>query len=403
MSGFLASATAGVLEAAFAQLNRPTVWPDPASGFAYRLFRAAHSPLPDALTKPPRPANSQLLRRAPELAAFGYIIGSTSPETQANWAQAFERLMGREVFPSDRNSFIHNPLELIGIAFGVAECPAATDVQRAWLAGAIQRGFVDRRFVESTMQVAAACAERLVSAAKRGIGSNGSFAAVESLQTGDLIFLTSLALLIPDRAAVDVTVAEQEIIRRVLSSAVPARDAAEAAGLYIVLKRGIDRLALESMSDTKPVDRIVALCRRFPLFVERLQIRQRNRSPYAVADEYDVQDLLHAILKLHFEDVRPEEWTPSYAGNSSRTDFLLPRERIIIEVKMTRPNLGQKEVSNELIVDAARYAKMPHVDSLVCFVYDPSRRCSNPNALENDVAQSDGRLRVAAVVCPRGT
>jgi hypothetical protein len=70
---------------------------------------------------------------------------------------------------------------------------------------------------------------------------------------------------------------------------------------------------------------------------------------------------------------------------------------------MTRPNLGQKEVVDELIIDAARYAKMAHVENLVCFVYDPSRRCSNPNALEDDLGQSCGRLRVTAVVCPRGT
>lgn len=403
MSGFLISATARVLEAALAQLSQPNVWPDPASGFAYRLFQAAHCPPPDAFTRPPRPANRQLLRRAPELAAFGYVINATSAETQADWAQAFDRLMGRDVFPSDRNSFIHNPLELIGIAFGVAECSAATDIQRAWLAGAIQRGFVDRLFVEPTAQVAAACAERLVSATKREVGAVGSHRLVETLQTGDLVLLTSLTLLVPDRAAVDVIETEREIISRVLSSAAPAQDAAEAAGLYIVLKRGIDRLALGSTSDANPVDKVVALCRRFQLFVERLQVRQRSRPPYPVVDEYDVQDLLHAILKLHFEDVRPEEWTPSYAGNSSRIDFLLPRERTIIEVKMTRLNLGQKEVANELIVDAARYAKMLHVDNLVCFVYDPSRRCANPNALEDDLAQSDGRLRVAAVVCPRGT
>lgn len=271
------------------------------------------------------------------------------------------------------------------------------------LAGAIQRGFVDRLFVEPTAQVAAACAERLVSATKREVGAVGSHRLVETLQTGDLVLLTSLTLLVPDRAAVDVIETEREIISRVLSSAAPAQDAAEAAGLYIVLKRGIDRLALGSTSDANPVDKVVALCRRFQLFVERLQVRQRSRPPYPVVDEYDVQDLLHAILKLHFEDVRPEEWTPSYAGNSSRIDFLLPRERTIIEVKMTRLNLGQKEVANELIVDAARYAKMLHVDNLVCFVYDPSRRCANPNALEDDLAQSDGRLRVAAVVCPRGT
>ncbi|MBN9508896.1 MAG: hypothetical protein J0I21_07210 [Alphaproteobacteria bacterium] len=134
-----------------------------------------------------------------------------------------------------------------------------------------------------------------------------------------------------------------------------------------------------------------------------IQTRQRSRQSLPVADEYDVQDLLHAILKLHFDDVRPEEWTPSYAGNASRIDFFLPRERMIIEAKMTRQSLGQKEVANELIVDVARYAKFPNVDRLVCLIYDPARRCTNPAALENDLGNSEGRLRVVAVVCPRGT
>jgi len=116
----------------------------------------------------------------------------------------------------------------------------------------------------------------------------------------------------------------------------------------------------------------------------------------------DVQDLLHAILKLHFDDVRPEEWTPSYGGNASRVDFFLPGERLIIEAKMTRASLGQKEVVNELTIDAARYEKVAHVDHLICIVYDPDRRCSNPAALETDLARTGGRLKVTAIVCPRG-
>jgi hypothetical protein len=68
---------------------------------------------------------------------------------------------------------------------------------------------------------------------------------------------------------------------------------------------------------------------------------------------------------------------------------------------MTRANLGQKEVANELIIDAARYAKMPAVDLLICLVYDPEKRCSNPQAVESDVEASGGRLKVRAVVCPQ--
>lgn len=111
--------------------------------------------------------------------------------------------------------------------------------------------------------------------------------------------------------------------------------------------RAVERLVAAPVLNADPVATVVALCRRFQLFVDRLQTRQRSRQSLAVADEYDVQDLLHAVLKLHFDDVRPEEWTPSYADNASRIDFLLPRERTIIEAKMTRQNLGQKAVANE--------------------------------------------------------
>lgn len=138
------------------------------------------------------------------------------------------------------------------------------------------------------------------------------------------------------------------------------------------------------------------------MHVERLQRRQRGRDAFVINDEYDVQDLLHAILKLHFDDVRPEEYTPSYGGNASRVDFYLPLERIVVEAKMTRATLGQREVTDELIIDAARYAEMEGVDTLICLVYDPDRRCSNPQTIENDLERSRGRLPVRAVVCPRG-
>ncbi len=150
--------------------------------------------------------------------------------------------------------------------------------------------------------------------------------------------------------------------------------------------------------EATPLQKIIVLCRRFTLFVERVQNRQRGRAPYEIKDEYDVQDLLHAILKLHFDDVRPEEHTPSFAGNASRVDFYLPAERIMVEAKMTRNGLGQKEVTD----DIARYSKFDGIDTLVCLVFDPDRRCKNPDSVENDVQGTGSRLTVRAIVCPKG-
>jgi hypothetical protein len=271
-----------------------------------------------------------------------------------------------------------------------------------WLAGAIQRGFIEQRFIDHTARVAAACAEWLVNPTQSD-GRRSTTQVAEDITTEDLVLLNSLALVVPERGIVDPASADEELLKRALSGSIPSRDTAEAAGVYVSLARAVERLVAGPVLGVDPMAIVVALCRRFQLFVDRLQSRQRSRQSVAVEDEYDAQDLLHAILKLHFDDVRPEEWTPSYAGNASRIDFFLPRERLIIEAKMTRKGLGQKEVANELIIDVARYAKLTNVDNLVCLIYDPERRCTNPAALEGDLGNSEGRLRVVAVVCPRGT
>jgi len=53
------------------------------------------------------------------------------------------------------------------------------------------------------------------------------------------------------------------------------------------------------------------------------------------------------LLKIYFDDIRTEEWTPSRAGKASRMDFLLKKEKCVIEVKKTRKTLKGKEVGDE--------------------------------------------------------
>lgn len=118
-------------------------------------------------------------------------------------------------------------------------------------------------------------------------------------------------------------------------------------------------------------------------------------------DEYDVQDLLHAFLRLHFDDVRAEEWTPSYAGSASRMDFLLKKEKVVIEVKKTRKNLGAKEVGEQLMIDIERYTAHPDCETLICFVYDPEGRVANPVGIENDLNRDTDNLKVITIITPK--
>jgi hypothetical protein len=88
------------------------------------------------------------------------------------------------------------------------------------------------------------------------------------------------------------------------------------------------------------------------LDVERqLKDRHDSRPTITVKDEYDAQDLLNALLRAFFDDIRREEWSPSYAGGSSRIDFVLPRYRLGIELKYARESMTSKDLGEQLIVD----------------------------------------------------
>ncbi len=155
-------------------------------------------------------------------------------------------------------------------------------------------------------------------------------------------------------------------------------------------------------TDLNSLDIIKNLCSRFHIVAKQLRSRREGRNSLDVSDEYDVQDLLHALLKIFFDDVRPEEWTPSYAGSSSRIDFILKDEKIALEVKMTRDNLKDKQVGEQLIIDIERYNKHPDCSKLICFVYDPMGLIGNPRGIESDLNQrSDDNLEVIVWIYPR--
>ena len=161
-----------------------------------------------------------------------------------------------------------------------------------------------------------------------------------------------------------------------------------------------DMLEPARQSDIPAFLQIDKLLARFHLVAQQLKKRHSHRDSLWINDEYDVQDLLHALLRIDFDDIRPEEWTPSYAGGSARMDFLLKKEQVVIEVKKTRDRLGDKEVGEQLIIDIAKYKGHPNCRTLVCFVYDPDQHISNPAGLKHDLsALAAEGLSVVVHIC----
>ncbi|MCW5691012.1 MAG: hypothetical protein KIT48_01465 [Pseudolabrys sp.] len=398
MNGVILSVTAAVRKEANRILRASSAWPTASSGLAYKILQRDVTLSEGHFDRPVEKSSATLLRRTPIFAAYGYVIDLAPEETVKLWLDEIEHLRGREIYPVDRNSFIFNPVEILGVSFGLCSDKVPRE-HREWLAGTILRGFSQGQFKTSVSRFAALSALYMLDKDKAQTVSL-STVALSGLPTHDVIVAACIDFAVGLPAGAIIGDLEQDLLQRLLSEAVSINDEAEAAALLILVSRVSGRITLSSPENA--VDQIVVLCRRFPLFVERLRIRQRQRPSFEIKDEYDVQDLLHAILKLHFDDVRPEEVTPSYASSSSRVDFYLPKERIVVEAKMTRANLGQKEVADELIIDANRYRTVPGVETLICLVYDPEKRCQNPTALERDVEASGVHLRVRAIVCPHG-
>lgn len=155
-------------------------------------------------------------------------------------------------------------------------------------------------------------------------------------------------------------------------------------------------------AETDPLQLAEHLCSRFHLIARQCRSRHVDRPTLIVDDEYDVQDLLHSLLHIYFDDIRAEEWTPSYAGGSSRVDFLLKNEQVVIEVKKTRPKLKSRDVGDQLLIDVARYRSHPHCKRLLCFVYDPDGWIANPRGLENDLNSKTEDFEVKVIVVPKG-
>lgn len=352
------------------------------------------------------------LDETPILSSAGYQYANPdfacSAEYDEKWARRFRRLSQRQAFPIDRESYFYRPLDLLGICVGARFCPVLTGEDRRWLQDVLREGAL-RLPEHSRAQYLAA-----VSAWHLGIPWT-----IHSMLRLDELSLSMLSLLywIVNQnelaPAIGVAIPSQAlatgILHRIFTVQNEYDDLADAGLIRYASLSVVDR-AIQAQVTTAwqtPLNRTAAaelvrrICDRFSIVANTFTHRHENRSTIAIKDEYDVQDLLAALLRLHFTDVRPEEWTPSYAGNASRMDFLLKPEQLVIEAKMTRKNLGQKELVTQLAEDILRYRAHQDCKTLICFVYDPTGKCTNPAALKNDLTKNHGDLDVEVIVRPR--
>lgn len=144
------------------------------------------------------------------------------------------------------------------------------------------------------------------------------------------------------------------------------------------------------------VNAVLTVANRYSEVLHRLAKRRTGRKALVPVDEYDDQYLIEGILALFFDDVRVEQYIPSYANSSTRIDFLLPEHGLGVELKHTRGSIKMPNLANELIVDKARYATYNGITHLIALVFDFDKRLRNPKGLERDLSQkrSDANITV---------
>ena len=342
--------------------------------------------------------------QAPSLAAVGFRLELAPTPTAGvqRWLDGMRRLMTRDPIPADRNSFFFSPLELLGLATGARSVEAIDALPLGWLRETINTH-------SDLLSVATVWSRGLVSIAAQQVGAQPVAAdpilPKVPIDAALLLWLDLLGHEIrPAVISADAATSRREFLKTAATTEPDLRSTAERAIFAIALHDAVlSTVGGIEIHSASGVQFILGLCQRFPTFIRELGRRYNQREPFEVNDEYDLQDLLRAVLRVHFSDVRPEEWNPSYGDTQSRSDFLLKPERVVIETKMTRASLRQREVVDQLAIDKAKYQGHPDCETLICFVYDPDLRLRNPVAIENDLSDCAEGLRTLVVVSPQGS
>lgn len=125
------------------------------------------------------------------------------------------------------------------------------------------------------------------------------------------------------------------------------------------------------------------ICKRIHYTAKILAHRQRKgKNSYHIEDEYDVQDLLHAVLRAYLKYSVQEDPLQKVAGiRSSRADISIEELGILIEVKYVRGPDDQKQIFQDFSQDLVLYAAWQPLKLLLFVIYN-SGDLRDPEALE---------------------
>jgi hypothetical protein len=158
---------------------------------------------------------------------------------------------------------------------------------------------------------------------------------------------------------------------------------------------------IDKDGETDTIGRLRKICSAFHRVTRQLRQRRDERPTLEVEDERDVLDLLQTLLCIEYDNIEVEEWTPTYANGSTRTDLWLKDEGVVIIAKKTKQGIGVKALTHQISVDFEQYGTHPDCKLMFCFIYDPEGRIGHPKGLEGDLTLNYNGRRIEALISPK--
>jgi hypothetical protein len=137
--------------------------------------------------------------------------------------------------------------------------------------------------------------------------------------------------------------------------------------------------------DNEKLSIIFSALDKFTSASKSLSERRKGKPTISLDDEYDIQDVLHVILRPHFPTIKIEEVV---SGNDTekflKIDFVVSDLKVAVECKCIRDIKHARSITKELNDDIQTYHRHQDCNYLIFFVYDQDLLISNPDTLEKN-------------------
>ena len=302
-----------------------------------------------------------------QLAILGYALMDRDEHQKMirAFASGISRLKSKDPFPGDRISFPFFPREFLGLALGIEYLESEKQKElRKWLLDVLSQ--------RKSMGVANLLHKLMYNFIETVLSKNGieiasnEIANIKSYGEFCLLFwgLRRGAFKISNNDAI--LSARKKVLEGFLDE-----DSTREKWLTAVIYFSVKSSLLESLDPAVlSPDHVTRLLKNFESAMRRWQWSETKR--WEVTDEYDIQAILHLILRSVFDDLVYEEPTRKFGHTYSKIDFRIPSLKLLIEAKFVRKREEFKNIEKEIKIDSIDYLHSTDCKNLIVFIYDDS-------------------------------